>query len=107
MSKRSRPMPLPDPAVSAAQSSLASLLMQEVVSRSVAAPEPAVAAPVVETARKQPPAVTPEPEAVEATDSELDGLTVQDSTWGEWEAALDEQDASSGHASRPASLRRR
>lgn len=99
-------MPLPDPAVTAAENSLASLLMQEIVSRAVPAHETELPVPVIEADLLRPPAVTSEPQAVEATDSELDGLTVQDSTWGEWEAALDEQDASSGHASRPTPLRR-
>lgn len=90
-------MPLPDPAVSAAENSLASLLMQELVGRG---------APVSAAPDPMPPAPAPEADAAEATESELDGLEVQDSTWGEWEAALDEQDAPFPDASRPAPLRR-
>lgn len=90
-------MPLPDPAVTAAENSLASLLMQELVG---------AAAPPSPSNDLQPPAPTSEADAEEATESELDGLEVQDSTWGEWEAALDEQDAPFPDASRPAPLRR-
>jgi hypothetical protein len=95
-------MPLPDPAVQAAENNLASLLMQEVVGRSVPAPQMPVESAIV----VQPPALTPEPEAAEATESELAGHEVQDSTWGEWEAALDEQDSAFPDISRPAPLRR-